>query len=149
MLQLFFWVRFVLSGLLLMTCVMSLSQPPICLLLFVSSILWWVILISPPLRTWILLYVLQAIDQFSYQSLLSSAPDDRSRTLALASSVPHSGDCLKFSPLMCYIFSSLIWSSGSAFSIGLVYQWPFLLMIAQSVRGYVIYGRPCSGLWRK
>ena len=40
----------------------------------------------------------QAIDQFSYQSLLSSAPDDRSRALALASSVPHSGDWLQVLP---------------------------------------------------
>ena len=38
------------------------------------------------------------IDEASYRSLLSSAPDTRSRALALSSSIPHAGDWLNVVP---------------------------------------------------
>ena len=40
----------------------------------------------------------QKIDEASYCSLLSSAPDTRSRALALSSSIPHAGDWLNVVP---------------------------------------------------
>ena len=40
----------------------------------------------------------QKIDEASYRSLLSSAPDTRSRALALSSSIPHAGDWLNVVP---------------------------------------------------
>ena len=84
-----------------MTCVMSLSPPPICLLLFLlHSVVGHTDWSSFEDMDFIICQktLSQAIDQFSYQSLLSSVPDDRSRALALASSVPHSGDWLQVLP---------------------------------------------------
>ena len=78
--------------------VMSLSHPPICLLLFsLHSVVGHSDWSSFEDMDFIICQktLSQAIDQFSYHSLFSSAPDDRSCALALASSVPHSSDCLQ------------------------------------------------------
>ena len=111
-------------------------------LLSLSSILWWAILIGHPLKTWTLSYVRKPCLRLLTSSLINPCSllhlmIGPGLWLWLLQSPILVIGC-RFSPLMCYIFSSLIWSSGFVISIGLVYQWPVLLMIIPSVRGYAI-----------
>ena len=57
------------------------------------------------------------IDEASYNSLVASAPDLRSRALALSTAIPHAGDWCLHKPLACI---SMTENLGSAWIIGWV-----------------------------